>query len=163
MNPRNPNFFLERLLLTLWVGGQWAIGYLAAPVLFHVLDDRRLAGSLAGEMFTAMAYVGLVCGALLVVGLFNHQGAAAWRSWRFYALGMMLALIVLGEFGLHPLIAQLREGGLPEGSAEAARFGRLHGISSILFLLNSLLGLVLVLFGLRAEPAGSDRVDSAAA
>jgi hypothetical protein len=40
--------------LTLWVGGFWAIGYLAAPMLFYNLDDRMLAGMLAGKMFTGM-------------------------------------------------------------------------------------------------------------
>ncbi|HEY9151095.1 MAG TPA: DUF4149 domain-containing protein, partial [Gammaproteobacteria bacterium] len=54
----------ERILLTLWVGGLWAIGFIAAPILFAVLEDRTLAGTLAGEMFRALAWLGLVCGSL---------------------------------------------------------------------------------------------------
>ena len=38
----------ERILLTLWVGGLWSVGYLAVPVLFHGLNDRRLAGMVSG-------------------------------------------------------------------------------------------------------------------
>ena len=34
--------------ITLWVGGLWAIGYIAAPVLFSSLGDRQLAGVVAG-------------------------------------------------------------------------------------------------------------------
>jgi len=32
------------LAATAWVGGQWAIGYLAIPVLFLTLPDKMLAG-----------------------------------------------------------------------------------------------------------------------
>ena len=37
------NRFADKLALiavTLWVGGLWAIGYLAAPVLFSALADK---------------------------------------------------------------------------------------------------------------------------
>jgi len=43
---------LYSIVITLWVGALWAIGYLAAPTLFHVLDDRALAGKVAGQLFT---------------------------------------------------------------------------------------------------------------
>ena len=45
----------ERVLLTLWVGGLWAIGYMVAPALFATLEDRALAGNLAGLMFEIIA------------------------------------------------------------------------------------------------------------
>ena len=35
--------FAQRILLTAWVGGLWAIGYIAAPTLFATLDDRAMA------------------------------------------------------------------------------------------------------------------------
>ena len=38
-------------LLVLWIGGMWAIGYVAAPVLFANLGDKQLAGMLAGRLF----------------------------------------------------------------------------------------------------------------
>ncbi|NOX26610.1 MAG: DUF4149 domain-containing protein, partial [Gammaproteobacteria bacterium] len=51
-NPGLAKFNLgERILLTLWVGGTWTVGYIVAPVLFKFLEaDRQLAGALAGEM-----------------------------------------------------------------------------------------------------------------
>ena len=52
---------LQFVAITLWVGGLWAIGYIVAPSLFAHLDDRALAGMLAGKMFTLMAYIGLGC------------------------------------------------------------------------------------------------------
>lgn len=57
---------LDSLLLTLWVGGIWVIGYIAAPVLFSTLDDRNLAAMVAGKLFSIMGMVGLYCGSLLL-------------------------------------------------------------------------------------------------
>ena len=47
----------DRILLTLWVGSLWAIGYIAAPTLFATLEDRALAGTLAGAMFVRARYL----------------------------------------------------------------------------------------------------------
>ena len=129
----------ERILLTLWVGALWAIGFIAAPILFAVLDDRALAGTLAGEMFRATAYLGLVCGALLLI---FHYLARPRPRWRFWVLLLMLVLVALGQFVIAPMIAELRTAGL----SDSAQFGRLHGIASTLYLLTSLCGLGLVAF-----------------
>lgn len=143
----------ERLLLTLWVGALWAIGYLAVPVLFALLEDRALAGMLAGRMFSLVSYLGLVCGGVLLAGTVLRHGRAAWRGLRAGLLLVMLSLVVAGEFGLQPLMAQLKAGGLAEGSVQAAQFARLHGIASLLYLINSLCGLLLV--GMGGRRAGA--------
>jgi hypothetical protein len=141
----------ERVLLTLWVGGMWAIGFIAAPTLFNMLDNRQLAGNLAGQLFTIMSYLGLVCGGLLLLGALVRSGSRWARDGRVWALIVMLIVVVIGEFVLQPMMVQLKASGLPEGSPEAAQFGTLHGIASTLFLINSLLGLGLVAFGIRGS------------
>jgi len=70
----------------------------------------------------------------------------------------MLAVIVIGEFGLAARMRELKELMVlqPAAAANMAEFGRLHGIASLLFLANSALGLVLVIFGIRPRAqAGS--------
>ena len=131
----------ERILLTLWVGGLWAIGYIVAPALFANLEDRALAGSLAGVMFEIIAYVGLLCGGLLLV--FNQMRNSRRLNWRALVLLLMLLLIAVGQFYLAPMIAGLRSQGL----ADSVQFGRLHGVAASGYLLTSLLGLVLVIAG----------------
>ena len=133
--------YSERALLTLWVGGMWAIGYIVAPILFTVLDDRQLAGMIAGHTFTAMSYVGLTCGSLLLTGGAYSRG---WKHWRHGVLLLMLVVVCVGQFILQPMMAELKAQGIVEGSAAAATFGKLHGVASILFLINSLSGLALV-------------------
>jgi hypothetical protein len=133
----------------LWVGGMWVTGYLAVPVLFHALpENRMLAGKLAGEMFGVMSYAGTVCALYLL-------GYAAWCSGRkllqlgiFWTITAMLLLTLLGHFGFQPMMAQLKADALPLDvmhSEYAAHFGMLHGVASLVYLLQSLLGIMLLL------------------
>lgn len=137
----------ERILLTLWVGGLWAIGYLAVPVLFNMLNDRQLAGELAGKMFSIISIIGLVFGVLLLIGAFYRAGDKWLRAWRVWILVAMLVFVAVGFFVLQPMMQNLKAHGLVEGSVQATNFGRLHGISSILYMATSLLGLGLVVAG----------------
>lgn len=136
----------ERILLTLWVGGLWAIGYIAVPTLFANMNDRQLAGALAGQMFHIISYIGLVCGVLLLASVLKRAGLQ-WRAW---VLIVMLALVATGEFVLQPMMESLKLQGLIEGSEAKKQFGMLHGVASIIYLMESLLGLALVVTGLSA-------------
>ena len=142
---------LERILLTAWVGGLWAIGYLAAPVLFKVLDDRKLAGELAGHMFKIIMILGMVCGTVLLLRAIARHGASWLRAWRVWTLVGMLALVAMSLFVLQPMIQEVKALGLVEGSEQAKRFGILHGISSLLYLAMSVGGLLLVAMGLEPK------------
>lgn len=135
------------LLVTVWAGSIWSIGYLVAPMLFAMLADRVLAGTIAGTMFRAGAYLSLCCGALLLTLLWTD------RTWsqRRTALRLVVAMLVcvlIGYFGLQPWMAALREAAGPGGVMEGAtrmQFGLLHGLSSLFYLVQSLLAVVLVL------------------
>lgn len=141
----------ERIILTLWVGALWSIGYLAVPLLFYGLDDRRLAGELAGQMFKAVGYVGLVSGVFLLIGIAVAAPRQWLRQWRTGIIITMLVLIAIGLFSLQPYMQELKAQGLVPGSAEAARFGKMHGVSSVLYLITSICGLILVIFGARSK------------
>lgn len=141
------------LVMTAWVGALWAIGCIAAPLLFANLPDRTLAGSLAGDMFAVVGWLGLGCGAYLLIFMFARLGAAALRRLVFWLVVLMLALAAAQLFGLQPLIAQLRSESVPRELAEAAtknRFATWHGVASALYLGQSLLGVFAVL----AAPRG---------
>ena len=144
--------FSDRLALiaiTLWVGGLWTIGYLAAPVLFSALPtDKAMAGMLAGKMFTLLAYVGMGCGFYLLIHRMTNFGTAALKHGFFWATLVMLLLVIAGHFGIQPILESLKNQALPKEVMETLfqdRFVRWHGIASIVYLIQSLLGLVLVL------------------
>lgn len=135
------------IALTLWVGGLWAIGYLTAPVLFAELADRQLAGMLAGKLFALIGWVGLAAAVYLLVFLLARWGVRIFRLAGFWLVLSMALMAALQLFGIQPLMEQLKLAALPREVMESVlrdRFATWHGVSSILYLLQSLLGLFLV-------------------
>jgi 4-amino-4-deoxy-L-arabinose transferase-like glycosyltransferase len=118
--------------------------------------ERMLAGDSAGRLFAAMSLLGMLCGTLLLAIAAVRARQQVWRDWRVGVLVVMLAITVIGDFGLAARMRELKELMMvpPVAPAVLAEFGRLHGIASLLFLTNSALGLVLVIFGVRprAQP-----------
>jgi len=138
--------------ITLWVGGMWAIGYLAAPVLFSTLGDRQLAGMVAGKLFSLIGWTGLGCAAYLLFFLLARWGGAFFRSGVFWLVVLMGMLVAASQFGIQPLMAQLKADALPREVMESVfrdRFATWHGVSSILYLIQSLLGLWLAVWANR--------------
>lgn len=143
---------LYYIALAAWVGGMWAIGYLAAPVLFANLGDRQLAGFLAGKLFAAGAWGGLGCAAYLAIFLAVRWGGAVVKRSVFWLVLVMAALTTVSLFGIQPLMAQLKAAALPREVMESMlkdRFAAWHGISSILYLVQSLFGAWLVIWSER--------------
>ncbi len=136
------------LAVTLWVGGLWSIGYVAVPVLFQTLPDRMLAGMLAGKMFTLVAFISIGSACYLLVYHLNTLGKTAFRQTTFRVIIVMLLLALASQFGIQPIMADLKVLASPVDvmhSTYADRFRMLHGVSSISYLVQSLLGVVLVL------------------
>ncbi|MDD4964806.1 MAG: DUF4149 domain-containing protein [Gallionella sp.] len=143
---KNLSAHFATLAITAWVGGLWAIGYFAVPILFHSQPDRQLAGLLAGNMFTALGYVGIVCGSYLLIHRVSITGKAVCRQ--FWIIAVMLLITLLLQFWIQPMMAEMKAHALPLDvmqSSLADAFKRWHGVSSILYLLESLLGGYLVL------------------
>ncbi|MBI5041435.1 MAG: DUF4149 domain-containing protein [Gammaproteobacteria bacterium] len=136
---------LERILLALWVGALWTVGFVVAPVLFAELD-RHTAGTLAGILFHYLNFAGLVIGGFL---LLRNRLSATRATAPALLLVLMLASILINEFGFAPEIAALRDAGFAVGSEAATRFGRLHAAASVLYLVNALFGLTLLVIGVR--------------
>lgn len=138
---------LQSIAATLWVGGMWAIGYVVAPVLFSRLGDRALAGLIAGKLFSLIAWIGIGCALYLLVFRLARAGAGAFRQGLFWIVLLMLALVCAGEFGVQPIMAALKEEALPKQVMESVlrdRFATWHGVSSVLYVIQSLLGGALV-------------------
>ncbi len=138
-----------RLLTVVWVGSLLTIGYAVAPVLFSSLD-RTTAGAVAAQLFRIEGVLGAVCG-ILLLGLANvmvRRGGNAYRRLRWLVAGMLICVLV-GYFALQPFMNAMRVAALEAAtdlahSAYAARFGMLHGVSSVFYLIESLLGIALV-------------------
>ena len=126
-------------VVTLWAGSLWTIGYLVAPTLFGTLHDRVLAGVIAGSMFTTGAWVSLACGVATLGLLAVSKDVTDQRRKTLYIIvGVMLVFLVVNHFGLRPVMAEVKEAG------DKARFGMLHGVSMVMYLVQSVLAVLLV-------------------
>jgi len=134
------------LIVTLWVGSLWSIGYIAAPTLFATLSVRVLAGTIAGSLFRIEAWLSIGCAVVLLVTAKASTGETVDKSW-LRLVWVMLACALIGHFALHPFMTAIREAAGPDGvmnSASRTQFGILHGVSSAIYLIQSLLGAALV-------------------
>ncbi|WP_230968970.1 DUF4149 domain-containing protein [Nitrogeniibacter aestuarii] len=137
---------VQRLLLTVWVGAMWAIGYVAAPVLFAAIESRMQAGAIAGTLFSIVSWIGFLCGGLILL----VQWRARHRGLSRVALSCIVAMLIItgvGQFGLQPMMADIKAqfpAGVEMSGELRSRFGALHGISSTLFLIASMLGALAV-------------------
>lgn len=135
----------ERLLLTLWVGSLWVIGYLAVPLAFATIDTQ-IAAEYAATLFYAVNIIGLVSGTMLLLGKLFMERLQAMRSWRFWLLLIMLALTLVFTVYIQPEMAAVKA--IVDWRASAGlsgRFDDLHRLSENLYLMLSVLGLILVL------------------
>ncbi|MDX1914341.1 MAG: DUF4149 domain-containing protein [Methylophilus sp.] len=135
------------IIITLWVGGLWMTG-LSAYILFNTLQDRQLAGNVAGHLFTVMSYIGMVSAFYLLIQRLLEFGTNALKQQYFWAVLVMLLLVLAGHFGIQPLLAQMKTDALPNDvmhSVFANRFNTWHGVASIAYVIECLLGFVLVL------------------
>jgi len=149
-----PNYWgaqrLFILIAGLWVGSLLAVGYLVAPAIFSTMTDRQAAGMVAGSIFRLEAYLSVIVsiGLMVLSNLLVNRGLNQFRMIRWLLLAMLLCSLA-ATLILIPWMNALRDSALAEGmpvmlSPSAILFGRLHGASSIVFTLQSVLGIYLV-------------------
>ena len=139
---------LQSLVVTLWVGGMWVAGFVVAPLLFARLSDRELAGIIAGKLFTTIALIGLACALYLIAYRLIRFGASSLKQGFFWVVVAMLILTLVGEFGIQPILAGLKEEALPKKVMESVlrdRFMTWHGVASGVFVIQSVLGALLAI------------------
>jgi len=138
---------LYALALTFWVGALWTVGGVVAPTLFAALSDRMLAGAIAGRLFSAVAWIGIGSAVYMLLCLFFQHGVSVLKSAVFWLVLTMLLCTLAAQFGIQPLLAQLKNQAFPREVMESVlrqRFSTWHGIASVLYVIQSALGGVLV-------------------
>jgi hypothetical protein len=157
--------FVSQLLSSLWIGGLLALGYVAAPAAFAVLQahdpvaGRVLAGELFGVTLIRAQHWLLGAGALQVI-LLNIRAAVGPRP-RYYKVQLIVMLLMLAATGYSALVIAPKIDGiriaangpiaaLADTDPKKAEFGRLHGWSNGLMAL-ALVGAVSLMWYDRRE------------
>lgn len=135
----------ERLLLTLWIGSLWSIGYLAVPMAFANLE-LTIAGDYAGKLFYAVNILSLISACILLISrLFVFGVTTFHRYWRSWLILVMLIMSVVFLLFIQPDMASIKLLDWRTDPILTERFNMLHKLSESMYMLMSLLGLMLVL------------------
>ncbi|KND60370.1 putative transmembrane protein [Candidatus Burkholderia verschuerenii] len=141
---------LFRVISMLWVGSLLSLGFIAAPVIFSTLTNTTDAGTVAAQLFRIEAIIGMISAlALILIGnRFVKSGIVDYKRVR-WIVAVMLVCVLVGYFALQPFMNSLRVAAQESGtelanSPYAQQFGILHGVSSAIYLIESLFGLALV-------------------
>lgn len=145
---------VSALALALWVGGLFAL-VLFTPILFAQLESRELAGRLAGMAIARVDSLGMVAGGVLLLAhaldfstAVTERGAAALPAARLGLVIAMLAATLLNTTLVRDRMRQAKDriGGPIDSVAPSdprrQEYRRLHRISSLLYAVTLILGLV---------------------
>ena len=137
------------LVVTLWAGSLWTVGYLVAPTLFATLHDSALAGTIVGSLLKSEAWVSIVCAVLLFILVGTARSVDAVQKRRLLTVvGVMVACALVIYLGVQPAMAALKEaagGTAMRQSPQWTQFAILHGVSQLLYVVESVLAAVLVI------------------
>jgi Domain of unknown function (DUF4149) len=144
--------FVSLVALSVWLGGLIAIGSVAAPAAFSVLDPPR-AATLVGEILRRFHLVSYGAAAVVLMSL-TAMALVGPRprllGARLATTGAMLAAMLASGLWVDRRIAEMRRdigvpvSSLPERDDRRIAFGRLHGLSTLLMLAATVGGVVLV-------------------
>ena len=138
---------LSLIIITLWAGALWMSG-ISAYVLFDTLQDKQLAGSLAGKLFTIVSYIGLASAFYLLIHRLLQFGTPALKQSIFWTVFAMFLLVLAGHFGIQSILEGLKSQAMPADvmqSIFANRFKNWHGVASVAYMIECLLACVMVL------------------
>ena len=140
------NTFLK-LLIALWVGSLWWM-IVVANVIFEKVPTSYLAGLIAVQLFEYLSYFSLVVLTFVMFRLFKGEGWRVVKNSLFWISLFILFIVLMNLFGIKSFLEALKIQALPKEVMEsifADRFSLWHGISSIAYLIHSLLATFLML------------------
>jgi hypothetical protein len=120
-----------RVLSVLWAGSLWSVGLWVTPILFAVESDHRLAGVLAGRIFSIETYVGIAVAVLAL--MLPGRSKFVWGY-------LAAALLAVNEWAVRSIMVVARA----HGSAMGLTFGAWHGVSAVIYLAACLALLILI-------------------
>jgi len=126
---------MEFLGLSIWLGSDIFLSFVVAPGAFAVLASSNQAGAIVGYSLTRMHYIGMACGAVILLArLSRTRSLASLLAPAALCVTLMILLTLISQSAVSPKMAALR---LEMGSIEAIRadstvqaeFARLHRAS----------------------------------
>ncbi len=126
---------IARFIHAIWLGSGLFLIAVAAPAAFRAAPSTTIAADIVGVMLARWHYIGLIAPLLLLI--------LDWRRGRAYVLAIVFVAIVLaaGQAATDLRIRSIRASSpvpiseLSNVNPIRRQFGRMHGISSLLLLM----------------------------
>jgi hypothetical protein len=138
---------IRLLVAALWAGSLWTIGYVVAPTLFLSLHDNVQAGTIVGFLLRSEAWLAIACAIIVYLLVRFSTIEPAHKRTLILVIVAMLACALVIFTGLQPAMAKLKEAAGAAGLAgtpQGRQFGILHGVSQLVYLVESVLAGVLL-------------------
>ena len=138
----------RRVVAAMWGGSLWTIGFVVAPTLFYTLNDRVLAGNIAGSLFRVEGWLTMACAVLF--GLLLWLSADIDERQRRLLERLVLAMLactLLSFFIVQPMMTDLLDAastGQGVAAGAATQFKLLHTLGGGLHLLEAIFAVMLV-------------------
>ncbi|HSP32985.1 MAG TPA: hypothetical protein VLU46_01565 [Thermoanaerobaculia bacterium] len=151
---------LARFIHAIWLGSGLFLVAVAAPAAFRVAPNSTIAADLVGAMLMRWHYIALGAPFLLLL--------LDWRRGRMYVLLVVFIGIVFAsaEVATDLRIRSIRAsspvpiGELPREDPVRRQFGRLHGVSMLLLLMQVMAAGVALAIDREAYPSGGQTPSS---
>ncbi len=149
---------IARFIHAIWLGSGLFLITVAAPAAFRAAPNTTVAADVVGVMLSRWHYIALIAPLLLLL--------LDWRRGRVYVLAIVFVGIVLaaGQAATDLRIRSIRAsspvaiGDLPREDPVRRQFGRMHGISSLLLLMQVIAAGVALAMDREAYPATPEPV-----
>lgn len=126
---------VEFLGLSIWLGSDIFLSFVVAPGAFAILGSRDQAGAIVGYSLTRMHWMGIACGAvILLMRWLRTRSPASLVAPAALCVVVMMVLTVISQLEVSPKMAALR---VRMGSIQTTEpwnpllgeFARLHTVS----------------------------------
>lgn len=137
----------SNMTMTFWIGGTLTIGSIIVPLLFKNLDEIT-AATLAGQIFNINAYVGVVALFFALIEVCADYKLLVFHVRRFWYVVIMEIILFINYFAVFPIIVAIRSKLTDVTNHvfnKSTEFSVWHSVSSILFLISCILGIMYML------------------
>lgn len=137
----------SNMTMTFWIGGTLTIGCIIVPLLFKNLDEIT-AATLAGQIFNINAYVGMAALFFALIEVCADYKLLVFHVRRFWYVVIMEIILFVNYFAVFPIIVSIRSKLADVTNHvfhKSTEFSIWHSVSSILFLISCILGIMYML------------------
>ena len=117
-------------------------------VIFNIIPSSYIAGVIVSNLFSYMNLFGMIALILALVYGFHVESIRFFKKIQAWLALFLLLILCISFFGINPILEALKLEAFPKEVMEsvfANRFSAWHGIASIAYLIQCILGIFLLL------------------